>query len=79
MNNQFTNVSLVFFFLFPGKMWGAAFLLLAATLSASLARPRLHPLSDEMVNYINKVNTTWKVSLFLTLRRPSVDILSLLV
>ncbi|XP_076012041.1 cathepsin B [Genypterus blacodes] len=41
-------------------MWRSAFLLLAASLSVSLARPRLQPLSSEMVNYINKVNTTWK-------------------
>ncbi|KAK5873815.1 hypothetical protein PBY51_018820 [Eleginops maclovinus] len=40
-------------------MWRAAFLLLAASLSVSLARPRLTPLSSEMVNYINKINTTW--------------------
>ena len=45
-------------------MWRAAFLLLAASLSVSLARPRLKPLSSEMVNYINKFNTTWKVSFF---------------
>lgn len=43
-------------------MWRAAFLLLAASLSVSLARPHLKPLSNEMVNYINKFNTTWKVS-----------------
>lgn len=50
-----------------GKMWHAAFLLLAVSLSVSLARPRLQPLSSEMVNYINKFNTTWKVSFcFLT-------------
>nr|ACQ58942.1 Cathepsin B precursor [Anoplopoma fimbria] len=41
-------------------MWHSAFLLLAASLSVSLARPHLKPLSSEMVNYINKVNTTWK-------------------
>lgn len=46
------------------KMWRAAFLLLAASLSVSLARPRFKPLSSEMVNYINKVNTTWKVIFF---------------
>ncbi|XP_075966443.1 cathepsin B [Anarhichas minor] len=40
-------------------MWRSAFLLLAASLSVSLARPRLEPLSNEMVNYINKANTTW--------------------
>ncbi|KAI9542651.1 hypothetical protein NQZ68_017662 [Dissostichus eleginoides] len=40
-------------------MWRAAFLLLAASLSVSLAAPRLLPLSSEMVNYINKINTTW--------------------
>lgn len=41
-------------------MWRFAFLLLAAGLAVSLARPRLKPLSSEMVNYINKLNTTWK-------------------
>lgn len=41
-------------------MWRFAFLLLAASLAVSLARPRLKPLSSEMVNYINKLNTTWK-------------------
>lgn len=46
-------------------MWHSAFLLLAASLSVSLARPRFTPLSSEMVNYINKVNTTWKVSYFI--------------
>lgn len=45
-------------------MWRAAFLLLAASLSVSLARPHLHALSSEMVNYINKINTTWRVSGF---------------
>ncbi|KAM9408956.1 cathepsin B [Pholidichthys leucotaenia] len=40
-------------------MWCAAFVFLAASLSVSLARPYLHPLSNEMVNYINKMNTTW--------------------
>lgn len=28
-------------------------------MSVSLARPRFHPLSSDMVNYINKINTTW--------------------
>lgn len=46
---------------FPVKMWRAVFLLLAASLSSSLARPHLKPLSSEMVNYINKLNTTWTV------------------
>ncbi|TKS69943.1 Cathepsin B [Collichthys lucidus] len=41
-------------------MWRAAFLLFAASLSVSLARPHLKPLSSEMVNFINKFNTTWK-------------------
>lgn len=45
-------------------MWRAALLLLAASLSVSLARPRFHPLSSDMVNYINKLNTTWKVGSF---------------
>ncbi|XP_036397940.1 cathepsin B [Megalops cyprinoides] len=31
-----------------------------SVLSVSLARPRLPPLSHEMVNEINKANTTWK-------------------
>uniref|UniRef100_A0A3B5PSC1 Cathepsin B n=1 Tax=Xiphophorus maculatus TaxID=8083 RepID=A0A3B5PSC1_XIPMA len=35
-------------------------LALAASLTVSLARPNIHPLSSEMVNYINKLNTTWK-------------------
>lgn len=50
----------------------AAFLLLAASLSSSLARPHLKPLSSEMVNYINKLNTTWTVSFscVLTLNSP---------
>lgn len=42
-------------------MLGATFLLLVASLSSSLARPHLKPLSSEMVNYINKLNTTWTV------------------
>uniref|UniRef100_A0AAR2JLU9 Cathepsin B n=1 Tax=Pygocentrus nattereri TaxID=42514 RepID=A0AAR2JLU9_PYGNA len=37
-----------------------AFLCVLTALSMSSARPRLTPLSDEMVNYINKVNTTWR-------------------
>uniref|UniRef100_H3DJZ9 Cathepsin B n=1 Tax=Tetraodon nigroviridis TaxID=99883 RepID=H3DJZ9_TETNG len=41
------------------KMWPAAFLFLAAAWSSSLARPHLKPLSSEMVNYINKLNSTW--------------------
>lgn len=45
-------------------MWHAALFLLAAGFSVSLARPRLQPLSSDMINYINKVNTTWKVSFF---------------
>uniref|UniRef100_A0A8C5GUF7 Cathepsin B n=1 Tax=Gouania willdenowi TaxID=441366 RepID=A0A8C5GUF7_GOUWI len=36
------------------------FLFLAAFLSLSHAMPRLRPMSDDMVNYINKINTTWK-------------------
>ncbi|XP_056269550.1 cathepsin B [Pseudoliparis swirei] len=41
-------------------MWRSAVLLLAASLSVSLARPHFQALSSEMINYINKVNTTWK-------------------
>ncbi|XP_036405895.1 cathepsin B-like [Megalops cyprinoides] len=37
-----------------------AFLCFLSALSICWARPRLSPLSHEMVNYINKVNTTWK-------------------
>uniref|UniRef100_A0A8C7URQ8 Cathepsin B n=1 Tax=Oncorhynchus mykiss TaxID=8022 RepID=A0A8C7URQ8_ONCMY len=39
-------------------MW--CVLLLVSGLSISWARPRLPPLSHEMVNYINEANTTWK-------------------
>lgn len=42
-------------------MWRTTLLLLAASLSVALARPRLKPLSTDMVNYINKINTTWTV------------------
>lgn len=42
-------------------MFRTALLLFAASLVVALARPRLKPLSSDMVNYINKVNTTWKV------------------
>lgn len=48
-------------------MWCAAVLLLAASLAMSEARPRFKPLSSDMVNYINKINTTWKVVLSLML------------
>lgn len=41
-------------------MWRLAFLCLVAGLSISWARPRIPALSDEMVNFINKQNTTWK-------------------
>lgn len=51
-------------FKFPVEMWRAAFLFLVASLPSSLARPNLKPLSDEMVNYINKRNTTWTVRFF---------------
>lgn len=42
-------------------MWRTALPLLAASLAVALARPHLKPLSSDMVNYINKINTTWKV------------------
>lgn len=48
-------------------MWRAALLFLVASVSSSLASPNLKPLSAEMVNYINKLNTTWTVSLFFVL------------
>ncbi|XP_068608621.1 cathepsin B [Brachionichthys hirsutus] len=41
-------------------MWHAVFLCLVASLSVSLARPRLEPLSSEMVKYINAFNSSWK-------------------
>jgi hypothetical protein len=42
-------------------MWQAALLVMAIILSVGRARPQLKPLSSEMVDYINQVNTTWKV------------------
>ncbi|XP_072545980.1 cathepsin B-like [Salminus brasiliensis] len=36
------------------------FLCLMSALSVSWARPHFGPLSDELVNYINKANTTWR-------------------
>ncbi|XP_034043645.1 cathepsin B [Thalassophryne amazonica] len=41
-------------------MWCSIYVFLAAALSVTLAKPYFHPLSNEMVNYINKMNTTWK-------------------
>uniref|UniRef100_A0A4W5QRV4 Cathepsin B n=1 Tax=Hucho hucho TaxID=62062 RepID=A0A4W5QRV4_9TELE len=41
-------------------MWRVVFLALVSGLSISWARPRLPPLSHQMVDYINKANTTWK-------------------
>ncbi|KAI2654470.1 Cathepsin B [Labeo rohita] len=41
-------------------MWRLAFLCVISALSVSWARPRVAPLSQEMVNFINKANTTWK-------------------
>ncbi|XP_052352468.1 cathepsin B-like isoform X2 [Oncorhynchus keta] len=41
-------------------MWRVIFLALVSGLSISWARPRLPPLSHQMVDYINKANTTWK-------------------
>ncbi|XP_077449571.1 cathepsin B [Stigmatopora argus] len=43
-------------------MWCARFILLAAGLSLSSAKPNIHPLSSEMVDFINKINTTWKAA-----------------
>ncbi|XP_076155775.1 cathepsin B [Alosa pseudoharengus] len=40
-------------------MWRLVCLCFVAALASSWARPRLPPLSNEMVNYINKANTTW--------------------
>ena len=42
-------------------MWQAALLVMATVLSLGRARPQLKPLSSDMVDYINQVNTTWKV------------------
>lgn len=53
----------------------ATLLALAASLTVSLARPNIHPLSSEMVNYINKLNTTWKVSLILFFLQNPVNVL----
>ncbi|NP_001281168.1 cathepsin B isoform X2 [Cynoglossus semilaevis] len=44
-------------------MWRAVIPFLAAILSVGLARPPLKTLSNEMVNHINKVNSTWKAGL----------------
>lgn len=57
-------------------MWRAAFLFLVASLSSSLATPNLKPLSNEMVNYINKRNTTWTVSFFFLLNSPVLTFIS---
>ncbi|MCI4382919.1 hypothetical protein PGIGA_G00020380 [Pangasianodon gigas] len=38
-------------------------LYLASALAVCWARPHLHPLSHEMVNYINKFNSTWTAGL----------------
>lgn len=50
-------------------MWHLVSLCFLATLASSLARPHLPPLSHEMVNYINKANTTWKVRAYLITNR----------
>ena len=42
-------------------MWRLVYLCFITALASCWARPRLPPLSHEMVNYINKANTTWKV------------------
>uniref|UniRef100_A0AAY4D2W0 Cathepsin B n=1 Tax=Denticeps clupeoides TaxID=299321 RepID=A0AAY4D2W0_9TELE len=41
-------------------MWRLVYLCLVSASSVALARPRLPPLSHEMVYFINKANTTWK-------------------
>ncbi|XP_066554666.1 cathepsin B [Amia ocellicauda] len=41
-------------------MWRLAVLCVLAAVCGSRARPHLSPLSPELVNYINKINTTWK-------------------
>lgn len=56
------NLGYIYFFY---SMWRLVSLCFLATLASSLARPRLPPLSHEMVNYINKANTTWKVRAYL--------------
>lgn len=55
------------------RMWPVALLCLLSALSVSWARPRLHPLSHEMVNYINKANTTWKVNTSVNIMACDVD------
>lgn len=42
-----------------------ALVYLASALAVCWARPHLRPLSHEMVNYINKANSTWTVSVYL--------------
>ncbi|XP_061621889.1 cathepsin B [Phyllopteryx taeniolatus] len=43
-------------------MWHSALLLFATSLSLSMAKPHIHPLSTEMVDFINKINTTWRAA-----------------
>lgn len=57
------------------RMLCVTLLALAASLSVSLAKPHIHPLSNEMINYINKLNTTWKVSLFSFFLQNPVNVL----
>lgn len=41
------------------RLWASLCCLLA--LGDARSRPSFHPLSDELVNYVNKQNTTWQV------------------
>lgn len=76
LKNVFCPLFNLFFFLCVlGRMLCATLLALAASLTVSLARPNIHPLSSEMVNYINKLNTTWKVSLILFFLQNPVNVL----
>lgn len=44
------------------RMRPLALLCALVTVSVTAARARLPPLSPEMVNFVNKANTTWTVS-----------------
>ena len=41
------------------QLWASLCCLLV--LANARSRPSFHPLSDELVNYVNKRNTTWQV------------------
>uniref|UniRef100_A0A8C9SB50 Cathepsin B n=2 Tax=Scleropages formosus TaxID=113540 RepID=A0A8C9SB50_SCLFO len=51
------------------RMWQFSFLCLLSAMSVTWAEPDFPAVSDEMVNYINEANTTWKAGL----NFPNVD------